>query len=146
MKVTVLLADAGQSDSSGKTHVLGLGWTVVDAPTSQPMAVVVLINFEGQAEAEGLHEVVLRLVDADGAAVQLPDGDGTVAIKAAVGLDVRTNAEAPLDAPATGPLIVNVAAGLPLDPGKRYRWVAEVDGRPEQQADAAFVTRAGALH
>lgn len=144
MKITVLLADAGQSDASGKTHVLGLGWTVVDAPTSQPMAIVVLVGFDGQDEAAGSHEIVLRLVNDDGSPVKLLDIDGPVVIKAAVHVDVRADARASPDAPATGPLIVNVAPGLPLEPGKRYRWVAEVDGRSEQQADAPFVTRATA--
>jgi hypothetical protein len=105
------------------------------------MAVVVLVNFDGQVEAAGSHEILLRLVNDDGSPVKFPDTDDAIAIKAALNVDVRAEATA-LDAPATGPFIVNVAPGLPLEPGQRYHWVAEVDGLSEQQADVAFVTRA----
>jgi hypothetical protein len=141
VKVTVLLADSGQSDSSGKTHVLGLGWTVIAAPTTQPMAVLVLVNFEASAEAAaGPHEIVLRLVTSDGSPVELPDSEKPVIVKAVVNLGPRADGT-PADAPATAPLVVNLGPGLPLEPGQRYRWEAEVDGRPEQRADVSFVTR-----
>ena len=140
MNITVLLADAAQSDPSGKVHALGLGWTVIDAPTTQPMAVVVLVGFENRAEvADGPHEIVLRLLDADGSPFTPPDAHEPIAVRAA--LDMGPGPDEALDGPSTAPLVVSIGPGLPLEPSRRYRWEAEVDGRAEQAAGAAFVTR-----
>lgn len=139
MKVTVLLADAGQTDSSGKAHVLGLGWTVTDAPTTQPMAVLVLLSFDGSQDAAGRHEIVLRLVGADEVPVEIPGTGDPVILKAEV--DVQPRGDGGMDAPATAPFIVNAGPGLPLKPGERYRWEAVVDGQAEHRADVSFVTR-----
>lgn len=141
MKVTVLLADAAQSDPTGKTHVLGLGWTAIDAPTTHPIAVLVLVTFEGREEAgTAPHEVTLRLNAGDGTPFELPDTGQPLVLTA--GLELEAHSDGMSDGPVTAPFAVNIGPGLPLEPGQQYRWEAEVDGRADQRADVAFATRA----
>jgi hypothetical protein len=142
VKLTVLLADSGQSDASGKAHILGLGWTIIDAPTTQPMAVVVIVQFDELTDSPaGQHDIVLRLIDETGSPVEYPDSQEAVVLRAAIELQNRID-NVPVEAPTTASLVVNIGPGLPLLPGQRYRWQAEIDGAAEHRADALFVTRA----
>ncbi|WP_073460266.1 DUF6941 family protein [Pseudonocardia thermophila] len=137
MKLIVLLADAAQAGPAGKVHALGLGWTVIDTPTSQPASVIVLVIFDRQADAVGTHEVTLRLLGDDGTPVTTPDTDEPILIRAGIEVGPQT-AEEVQDMPSVASFIVNVGPGLPLEPGRRYRWEAEMEG---ERASFVFVTR-----
>jgi hypothetical protein len=140
VKAAVLTADAGQSDSTtGKAHALGIGWTAVDAPTSAPMAVLVIFSFDSQEEADGAHEIRLELMYEDGRPVSLPDSDGPITILSQVTMGVQPNT--PPNAPASAPFVVNIGPGLPLEPGRRYKWQASIDGQSDASWSAAFITR-----
>ncbi|MGW3966842.1 DUF6941 family protein [Amycolatopsis sp. NPDC005003] len=140
MKVAVLTADAGQSDSAtGKAHALGIGWTAVDAPTTAPMAVLVIFSFDSQEEASGAHEIRLDLTYEDGKPVSLPGSDGPITVLSHVTMGVQPNT--PPDAPASAPFVVNIGPGLPLEPGRHYKWQASIDGQSEASWSASFITR-----
>src|ERR1700709_1063086 len=61
---TLILCDAAQSDSSGKLHMLGAGWSVTGTPTP-PAAVAILMKIPWDRANEKLL-LTLRLEDADG--------------------------------------------------------------------------------
>jgi hypothetical protein len=105
------------------------------------MAVLVLVSFDGPDEvAEGAHELTLQLLDDDGSPVSVPGTEAPITLTVSLKLGHRPDGT-PAEAPTIAPFVVNIGPGLPLEPGRRYRWEAEVDGKHEHRGDASFVTR-----
>lgn len=140
MNVQVLLADAAQTDSSGKVHALGLGWTITSAPAN-PMAVIVRVSFDSGEDQEP-HVCVVRLLDEDGKPFGLQGTEGeTVPLEVTSVITVEKNADHLPSAPMVASIAFNVGGGLPLKPGQQYEWAAEIDGRTHDTWSAPFFTR-----
>ncbi len=140
MNVQVLLADAAQTDLSGKVHVLGLGWTTTSAPAN-PMAVIVRISLDPGEDQES-HVCLVRLVGEDGKSVELQGADGvTVPLEVTSVITVEQNADLVPGAPRVASIAFNVGGGVPLKPSQRYEWNATVDGHTKDTWSAPFVTR-----
>jgi hypothetical protein len=142
MKVIVLNADAGQSDlANGKAHALGLGWTIIQAPTITPIAVVVIIQFDNHDEAIGVHTVALLLLDEDRQPVEVNNGSGQEQIRVEAELTVGRAVDGTFDGPVSATFVVNIGPGIPLAPKRRYCWQASVDGQSNEDWSSSFVTR-----
>ena len=139
MNVTMLLCDAAQ-EVGGKLYVLGGGWSVT-GPAPFPSALAMKIEVPWDL-ANQRHQLTIRLVDDDGAAVAVegPAGPQEVMIQGdfEVGRPPGLTPGVPLDTPIamTMPL-------LALPPGHRYTWVVEIDGETEDHWRASFSVRDG---
>ncbi|WP_433600608.1 hypothetical protein ACQPXH_01765 [Nocardia sp. CA-135953] len=129
MKLTILTADATQSDPSGKVHALGLGWSWTVTPTP-PMSVVVFVDPEPDTDHIGVFVVRVQLWSADGNPVQFEGAPMDFVLTANI-VDLRARA-------AAG---ITLGPGLPLPPG-RYFWHAELLGKGVI-ADTAFNVQQG---
>lgn len=128
VEVQVILCDAAVADASGKLHMLGAGWSLTASPTS-PHAVALLIKVPWDRTNQKL-PLMLELLDADGAPVELTDGPIGVQAEIEVGRPPGIPAGIMLDSAFT------VGLGpLPLLPG-RYQWRASLSG----QLFSAFFT------
>ena len=128
VEVQVILCDAAVADPSGKLHMLGAGWSLTASPTS-PHAVALLIKVPWDRTNQKL-PLMLELLDADGAPVELTDGPIGVQAEIEVGRPPGIPAGIMLDSAFT------VGLGpLPLPPG-RYQWRASLAG----QLFSAFFT------
>lgn len=123
MEVTVMLADWAEA-INGKLYIQGGGWSRVPA-SSGPLrcALAIMIGVPWN-DANTKHQLVIRLVDADGAPVPAPDGRP-------VQIDAAFEVGRPPGIAPGSPLDVTLAPnfiGLPLSVG-RYRFTLEVDGQ-----------------
>lgn len=144
MQAFLILCDAGQRDmSTGKVHLLGADWTVVDA-RSPNMSVAVFLR-TSWAEAEALNArpapFALQLLDDQRRVVPNPDGSGPVLkVEGKLTLaDVADDDAARLvDIHSSFTVTAHLAPGT-LDAGKSYVWSLEIDG--EEAASVAFAVR-----
>lgn len=115
---TLILCDAAQSDSSGKLHMLGAGWSVTGSPTA-PAAVAILMKIPWDRANEKL-PLVLQLEDADGQPVVLADERIQMISEIEVGRPAGLDPGSPIDASFQLSL-----QSMPLPPG-RYLWRLQV--------------------
>ncbi|GAA1022086.1 MULTISPECIES: DUF6941 family protein [Amycolatopsis] len=135
MRVNVLLGDSAQVDVGGKAHVLGMGWTKTGVPTG-PMAVVVLISLDDEAEVTKPHDVVIKLMDQRGEVVDL-SAVGARRMEFEAKIEPRPDVQVEL--PSVAPIAIQLV-GLQLSPGESYVWQVDVDGRSESAWSASFTT------
>ena len=145
MEAHLLLADSAQRDSvTGKVHILGGGWNLITGPAAS-MAVVVFLRAGWDELTDGEHAVMVRLLDKDGRPAMTPGLGDDKPIEAAGKITlVSPDAESDPVGRELGfetSFAVNVVA--PLQPGHRYRWILELDGK--ELADVAFGVRAVAV-
>lgn len=138
MKAVVLLADSAQTDSTGKVHALGLGWSATSSPTA-PMAIVVFIEVDW-AESNVTRQAKISLLRADGQVVEIPGPLGPQEVSIEASFEVGRPAGVPKGSPLNVPLTVNVPAGLVLESGQRYEWRVTVDGY-ENSWSVGFLVR-----
>jgi len=145
VKATLILCDAAQADPAGKVHILGAGWTVVLMPPGVPLpahAVVAIVHVPWH-ETQMPHQIRLRLEDADGRAVMIESASGQFT---PLVHDQQVVVQRPPGAPEgitlDVPIVVSVAAGLPLTDG-RYSWRLEIDGASDEDWLASFHVRIG---
>jgi len=143
MRATLLLCDAAQVDPAGKVHMLGAGWTVVGAAPGLPLpghAVVVLVHVPWHL-TEQVHQLRLRLEDADGRGVALGSPDDPRPVVHEQPLVARRPAGAPEGIDIDVPVVVAMGPGMPLAPG-RYAWRLEIDGATQEDWMTPFHVRA----
>jgi hypothetical protein len=139
MKVAVHVADSAQTDSHGKVHALGLGWSITSTPTSA-QAVIVLIELE--PNELGSHRLSIKLFDQGGKPVIVQDAvGGGQELGFAGEFTAEVSADAPEGWPGRVAIAVNVAPGIPLLPGQRYEWRVAVDEKHDPSWVAEFLTR-----
>lgn len=140
MDATLLLANSAEPTPTGSVSALGIGWSITGSPTPSA-ALVVLIRVPSDA-TNVKHEMLLKLVDADGHDVMLgetPFGDrapmeirGEFEVGRPVGVPRGTSIDQPM--------AINIGAGLPLVPGASYEWWLIIDG--DELASRNFFVRA----
>lgn len=143
VRATLLLADAGQADSQGKVHALGLGWSITSTPTP-PIAVAILIECPWD-ETNTKHQMLIELVDADGYPVSFRDdslGNPEPAVRIEGEFEVGRPAGALAGSPLRQPFVVNVGPGLPLVAGQKYEFRLRIDGEPMDSTLGAFMVNA----
>jgi hypothetical protein len=139
MQAVVLLADSAQTDPSNKLHALGLGWSVTTTPTP-PAAVAVLMKVPWH-QTNTRHQLLLRLVDADGRPAPPPteSSPGPLVIEAE--FEVGRPAGLPEGMAIDQSFTVVLGPGLPLDAGEVYEWRLDIDGQHEEGWSARFFVR-----
>jgi hypothetical protein len=141
MRAIVLLADAAQTESTGKAHALGLGWNVVGVPTP-PHAVVVLMEVDRQEAEAGPHTITIKLFDQAGQPVVGRDAvGGAQEIGFAGEFTTALEQDAPEDVAARMSVAINIGPGLALSPGQRFEWRVTIDGKHDPSWVADFRTR-----
>lgn len=137
MKATLLLADVGTSDASGKLNVLGAGWQVTAGPPVPPQALAVLLEVPWSRVGQQV-PIVLTLTDADGQPVLVGGADGQ---PVPLTLQQAVEASAVPGLPEGAPVLVRVLLnlqGLPLEGNQSYRWELQVDGETREDWSAGF--------
>ncbi len=125
MEATVMLADWAEA-INGKLYIQGGGWSRVPA-AGGPIRCALAIKLDVPwSDANTQHQLVIRLVDADGRPVSPSEGQPPVEIEASfeVGRPPGLRQGTALDV-ALAPNFI----GIPLPVG-RYRFTLEVDGNP----------------
>ncbi|WP_378101770.1 DUF6941 family protein [Cellulomonas sp. T2.31MG-18] len=143
MRVTLLLCDHA-TVAEGKLYISGGGWNMT-APVPSPSAVALLVSVPWD-QANMRHEIRMWLERQDGERVERVDEFGrTVPIQLdgnfEVGRPPGVLSGTPLDVP-----IALLIPPLPLQPGGRYRWVLEVDGRTQEDWNLPFSVRPNPEH
>lgn len=140
MRAHLLLADFAQADGQGKIGALGLGWSVTSTPTP-PQAVIVLLRV-GWTETNRDHALELELLAADGAhAVVVPGPVGEQPLKIEATFQVGRPVGIPEGSEIDHNLSINISAGLPLLPNRRYEWRLKIDGDHREEWTAGFFVR-----
>lgn len=143
MKINVLLADVGTSDSSGKLNLLGAGWSqmsVLPNGMTSDFAVAVFLEVPWDKCNREL-KLVLELQTQDGQVVSLPTPAGPSAVRVKQGVVVPTLPGAPNGSWGSACYLVNFKGGLPLSPGNWYRWVVTADGEGEPGSITRFFVK-----
>lgn len=125
MRASIVLADFAESDSGGKVHILGAGWSVT-GPQPGPQAVVGFIHVPAE-QAGAVIPFTLRLADQTGELVEVQGPAGMQRLEIGGQVEVREPEESDILAELTAAFAVNVV--LPLSPGQPYTWSLEVDGK-----------------
>lgn len=142
MKGTLILADAAQTDPSGKLHTLGLGWSVIGTPTP-PMALVVLIDCPWD-QANVKHKIEIDLLDADGHQVSFqtgPLGDPQPAVHIEAEFEAGRPPGVPAGTPLRQGLSLVLGPGFPLVGGQKYEFRLTIGGEPMDSSLATFLVR-----
>lgn len=127
LQVQLILCDAAQSDSSGKIHMLGAGWSVARLGSAHAVAVLMKVPWDRANEPI---QLTLDMRDQDG-------GLDVLDPSAAPSAERRVHAQGQIEVGrppgiAPGSLLdaafaLNVAP-LPIRPG-RYEWLLTIDGQ-----------------
>jgi hypothetical protein len=131
----MLLADAVQA-VTGKLYVLGGGWSVT-GPDPAPSGLAIKIDVPWD-EGNKKHRFRLALLDADGRAVRVPDGQMPVEVSGEfeAGRPAGMKPGTPLDVV----LALNIGP-LVLEPGSRYVWRIWIDEQTREDWEVSFSTR-----
>ncbi|HVE12261.1 MAG TPA: hypothetical protein VNI01_02595 [Elusimicrobiota bacterium] len=140
MKATMLLADFAQV-LEGKLYIMGGGWSVT-GPQPVPSAIAVKIEVPWNATNQK-HSLKLELLDSDYRPVSLPSDTGNRPVVVSSDFEVGRPVGLPPGVPIDLPFAVNLGP-LPLPPGGRFVWRLTIDGKSEDDWQAAFSTRAAA--
>ncbi len=143
MIVNVVLADTGQQDPFGKTHLLGAGWSTTQTGPNglvpdQAVAVFLEVPWD-RCNREMAFS--LQLLDADGHPVLLPSAESaepSAALQVESVITATPPAGAPNGTPGTASFFVALVGGLPLEPGQRYSWQVRLDGESDDSWRASF--------
>jgi hypothetical protein len=131
MDATMLLCDAAES-VNGKLYILGGGWSQLlapDFPVNMSLAVKLSVPWH---EANDPHQVVARLIDADGQQVTVPNPqneDESIAVQSQVQVETGRPPGLTPGTDLDAPLVFNFG-GLAL-PAGGYVWELDVDGTVE---------------
>lgn len=129
MKITVLTGDSAQVDSSGKAHVLGLGWNLTTSPLNSSV-LLVIVELAHDEEPQSSYSLKGKLVNGDGVQ-QLTPGGKPISFElnmTANVIDGKVQRPAQkYDAPERITSVIPLPPGLRLEPG-HYEWIVEVEG------------------
>jgi hypothetical protein len=136
LDVTLFLADSAQV-SEGKLHALGIGWSHTSSPMTGPSALGIIFHVPWD-ETNRRTRWTLDLLDADGKAIQIPDGrGGTQGIHVENDLEVGRPPGIKPGSAINVPFAI-VFPPLALPPDSRFEWVLRVESKDWR---AAFATR-----
>jgi hypothetical protein len=127
MRVAMLLADAADV-VGGKLYVLGGGWSqlgVPEVPTNMALAIKIDVPWD---QTNTKHQVVAKLITADGEEVEVNDEP----VRAEVEFEVGRPPGLPPGTAIDAPLALSFS-GLMLAAGT-YVWELEIDGEPAARA------------
>ena len=134
MQAQLILADFAQV-SDGKLTWVGAGWDRT-GPKPTPSGIGLLIKVPWEATNQR-HDVLLRLLDSDGAQVRDPNGKPM-----GMGSQFEVGRPPGLAAGALQTVCIALNVGpLPLTPGARFEWVLSIDDRTQEDWRAAFHVR-----
>lgn len=143
MIVNVVLADTGQQDPFGKTHLLGAGWSTTQAgPNGQVPDQAVAVFLEAPWDRCNREmPFLLQLLDSDGHPVALPNPEpdqppAPVQVESVI--TATPPQGAPNGTPGTASFFVHLQGGLPLAAGQRYTWQVTLDGETNESWRAGF--------
>jgi hypothetical protein len=129
LEVTLLLCDAAQ-EAGGKLHVIGGGWSLVNAPnTPINMALAVLLVVDWN-EANDPHQIEAKLMTDDGEQVEVEGQPVLASGQIEVGRPAGIKRGMALNTP-----LAFTFNGVALPPGG-YRWELHVNG--DLKATAPF--------
>jgi Family of unknown function (DUF6941) len=137
MNITLVLADSAQA-VNGKLYILGGGWIdTTPGPDGHtpPHALAAIIHVPWD-QANRPHHAVIRLLDADGHAVE-PAENQPLRLDSDFEVGRPPGAQAGVALPV--PLALNIGP-MPLVPG-RYMWELTVDDDPRWRAEVGFAVR-----
>lgn len=137
IEASLILCDFAEQDPTGKVHLLGAGWSII-GPAPAPHAVVIFVKAPPQKEP--IH-LTLRLLGPDNQVVTMPGNAGMQRFEFPGQIEVRSVPGVPADTEGRGAFAFNVVP-LPFQPGSKYSWVLEVDGK--EQTRASFFMREAA--
>jgi len=145
-RVTVLLADYVAVDASGKLTAVGAAFTI--APLQEhghtpPMHVAVLVDVPGKDVGREFSLGLSLVDDQGGQAVMVPGPSGELEpLRIAQVMHAQTPAVPGMAVPASVPcrvqMVLGFPQGLPLEPGRTYRWAVELDGHPRPEWGTVF--------
>lgn len=134
METILILCDYAEA-VNGKLYIMGGGWTMCPpGPRNMSVAVRILVPW---GETNIRHTLTLMLQDDSGGIVEL--GDPPVKVQHEGGFEVGRPPGVPAGAELDFTAVMGFM-GLPLEPGKSYRWQLEINGEPS--AHASFRTTA----
>ncbi|HCO03098.1 MAG TPA: hypothetical protein DIT48_07015 [Actinobacteria bacterium] len=136
MDVTMLLADSAQV-AENKLFVLGAGWLFTGPQMAGPMAIAALFEVPWN-ETNRPHSWRLELQDEDGHPVALPPQNEPMSIEGSI--EVGRPPGHPEGTPLHVPLAFNFGP-LPVESGRRYRFVMTIDGEVKDHWAVAFNMR-----
>ena len=143
MKISVVLADRGTANPhNGSLNLLGVGWHTTQlvlsptGPMTPPHVVVVFFEVDN---SDCNHAIPLELVllTEDGQPVIVPGLPGNGELRMTHYVTVPSPGGAPMGTPGTGNAMIEIQAGLPLNPGG-YRWNVTLAGRHDEEWFTAF--------
>jgi hypothetical protein len=143
VKAAVLLADKGtQAQDKGTLNLLNVGWatTMRIGPLTPPHAVAIFFEAE-LAECNRSIPIELELQDAEAHVVELPGPAGPQLMRVSQSLTIVPPLGAPTGTPGRANLLMEIAPGLPLEPGN-YRWLLRIDGDERDDWSAGFYVAA----
>lgn len=134
--VSVFVADFASIDSGDKLNIIGAGWRWTGVGPSglvAPMAVVILIETHSRYAGDEVAVTLALIDDETGLPYEMPGFGGPMRIAQNVKIH-----PAPLPPDSWIPpgrmgarahLVINLGGGgLPLEPGRIYRWTVAIDG------------------
>ena len=144
-RVKVVLADFANQDGAGKVNLLGANWLITGIqPTGMipPQTLVVFVDVPARFHGEDF-AVSVALCDDAGEPVNVPGPTGEMQ---PLRVQQLLRAERPMVPGVNVPpevsgrvqVILTFGGGIPLAPGGRYRWRAEIDGNTNPQWEADF--------
>jgi hypothetical protein len=140
VKINIILADIGVQDASGKLNLLGAGWSTIGVlPNGLTSDIAIAVNIEvpwDQCNRE--LDFAIELVDEDSQPFQVPVGEEMQPLRLAQKLVVPTIPGAPNGTPGSHNVLLQLKGGLPLTPGRSYKWRAVVDGKEDEAGEARF--------
>lgn len=131
IRASILLADFAETDSGGKVHILGAGWSVT-GPQPAPHAVVVLIQIPPDRVGQPI-PFTLRLTDRVGQVVEVQGPAGMQRMEIAGQVDSQEPEGWDHATDISAAVSANVI--LPLQAGQSYTWSIEVDGKDLASTD-----------
>lgn len=146
--VSIILADYAVADASQKVNILGAGWQVTGVTPgglTPAQALVVLVEVPARYRGDQFSLAATLLNDA-GDPVMVPDPHGATPETQALRVEQLIQVESPSvpgadmleEMPSHIQMIVFPQGGLPLFPGKLYRWEVEIDGNRNRQWRRTF--------
>lgn len=130
MEAIILLANASNMTANGQLNILGLGWDVI-GPAPLPSHVVVVVMRQLPGDPPRQLRFALRLVNERDEAVVLGTGESRQPVEVHSEIAVGRTEGRPAGLPGGAMVSVEMAAGLPLDPGV-HEWVLTVQDERQE--------------
>ena len=144
--VTVLLADYIAADTAGKLTAVGAGFSVSPLQPegrTPPMHVAVLVDVNSEHLGQDF-SLSMSLRDAEDGSPVLVDGPSGEPEAMQIAQVMRAQAPSvpgahlPSTLPGRVQMVLGFPQGLPLAPGRTYRFAIEIDGHARPEWSASF--------